>query len=42
VKAEAKAYYKKYKKKKGGPKPKWVYNKKNKVIVRERGRGGIN
>ena len=33
VKAEANVYYKKYKKKKGGLKPKQVYNKKNRAII---------
>ena len=39
---EAKEYFEKYKRNKGGLKPKWVYNKKNRAIIWERGRGGID
>jgi hypothetical protein len=42
VRKEAKEYFEKHKRKKGGPKPKWVHTKKNRAIVRERGRGGID
>jgi hypothetical protein len=33
VKKEAKEYFEKYKRNKGGPKPKWVHNKKNGAII---------
>jgi hypothetical protein len=42
VKAMAEAYQKKYRKNKGGPKPKWFHSKANRAIVQEKGRGGIN
>jgi hypothetical protein len=38
----AEAYQKKYRKNKGGPKPKWFYSKANRAIIREKGRGGID
>jgi hypothetical protein len=42
VKLAAKAYQEKYGRNKGGPKPKWFHIKINGVIVREKGRGGID
>ena len=41
VKLAVEEYQKKYRKK-GGPKPKWFYLKKNRAIIREKRRGGIN
>jgi hypothetical protein len=42
VEKAAEEYFEKYKKKKGGPKPRWIFGKTNGAIVREKGRGGID